>query len=65
MIRLRSLLPAHTMNVPVMPESVYDADVERAATALQLDLGMGRMDINTAMNQAKDAAEQAIQAKTQ
>ncbi|CAM3376479.1 ABC transporter substrate-binding protein [Marinicrinis lubricantis] len=45
---------------PVMVKTVYDNEVERAVTQYVNDLALGKIDINTALRQAKEQGDQKI-----
>ncbi|MEF3304447.1 ABC transporter substrate-binding protein [Paenibacillus sp. GYB003] len=50
----------HNKFAPVMRKTPYDADVEKAATQHIVNLATGKIDINTALRQAKDQADKKI-----
>jgi multiple sugar transport system substrate-binding protein len=47
---------------PIAVKTLYDKEVEKAITAKLVDLAFGRIDINTALRQAKEEADKIIEA---
>lgn len=57
------MAPFYNKFAPVMHKTPYDGDVEKAVTQYLADIALGNIDINTALRQAKEQADQKIAEK--